>query len=99
MVEVDHREPSPFASSLLFGYVAQFLYEGDSPLAERRAAALTVDPTLLAELLGHGDGLRCATCSTRRRSPAPRPSCSGSPSTGGPATPRRSPTCSALSAP
>ena len=49
--------PSPFASSLLFGYVAQFLYEGDSPLAERRAAALTVDPTLLAELLGHGDGL------------------------------------------
>ena len=51
------QSPSPFASSLLFGYVAQFLYEGDSPLAERRAAALTVDPTLLAELLGHGDGL------------------------------------------
>ncbi len=57
MVEVTTASPSPFASSLLFGYVAQFLYEGDSPLAERRAAALTVDPTLLAELLGHGDGL------------------------------------------
>ena len=57
MVEVTTPTPSPFASSLLFGYVAQFLYEGDSPLAEKRAAALTVDPTLLAELLGHGDGL------------------------------------------
>ena len=56
LVEVTTPRPSPFASSLLFGYVAQFLYEGDSPLAERRAAALTVDPTLLAELLG-GDGL------------------------------------------
>ena len=57
IAEVTTQSPSPFASSLLFGYVAQFLYEGDSPLAERRAAALTVDPTLLAELLGHGDGL------------------------------------------
>jgi ATP-dependent helicase Lhr and Lhr-like helicase len=57
IVEVTTQSPSPFASSLLFGYVAQFLYEGDSPLAEKRAAALTVDPTLLAELLGHGDGL------------------------------------------
>ncbi len=43
---------SPFARSLMFGYVAQFLYEGDSPLAERRAAALSLDPGLLAELLG-----------------------------------------------
>ena len=57
IAEVTTQSPSPFASSLLFGYVAQFLYEGDSPLAEKRAAALTVDPTLLAELLGHGDGL------------------------------------------
>ncbi len=57
MVEVTTQSPSPFARSLLFGYVAQFLYEGDSPLAERRAAALTVDPALLAELLGGGDGL------------------------------------------
>ena len=44
--------PSPFAQSLLFGYVAAFLYEGDSPLAERRAQALTLDTGLLAELLG-----------------------------------------------
>ncbi|GGM04701.1 Lhr family helicase [Nakamurella endophytica] len=57
LVEVSTEAPSPFARSLLFGYVAQFLYEGDSPLAERRAAALTVDPALLAELLGGGDGL------------------------------------------
>jgi ATP-dependent Lhr-like helicase len=51
-VEVETAQPSPFARSLLFGYVAQFLYEGDSPLAERRAAALALDSTLLAELLG-----------------------------------------------
>lgn len=50
--EIETETPSPFARTLLFGYVAQFLYEGDSPLAERRAAALTLDPTLLAELLG-----------------------------------------------
>ena len=40
------------AKSLLFGYVGEFLYEGDAPLAERRAQALTLDATLLAELLG-----------------------------------------------
>ncbi|MEO5833329.1 MAG: ATP-dependent helicase [Nakamurella sp.] len=57
VIEVETPSPSPFAQSLLFGYVAQFLYEGDSPLAERRAAALAVDPALLADLLGHGDGL------------------------------------------
>ncbi len=56
-VSVETRDPSPFARSLLFGYVAQFLYEGDSPLAERRAAALSLDPALLAELLGQGAGL------------------------------------------
>ncbi len=50
--EVATDSPSPFAQSLLFGYVASFLYEGDSPLAERRAQALTLDPALLAELLG-----------------------------------------------
>ena len=57
MVDVETAVPSPFARSLTFGYVAQFIYEGDSPLAERRAAALSLDPTLLAELLGRGDGL------------------------------------------
>ena len=55
IVEVESRQPSPFARSLLFGYVAQFVYEGDSPLAERRAAALTLDQGLLAELLGRAE--------------------------------------------
>ncbi|MBA3742437.1 DEAD/DEAH box helicase, partial [Sporichthya sp.] len=55
VVEVETPVPSPFARSLLFGYVATFLYEGDSPLAERRAAALALDSTLLAELLGQAD--------------------------------------------
>jgi ATP-dependent Lhr-like helicase len=52
MVEVETPRPSPFARSLLFGYVGAFLYEGDAPLAERRAAALALDTTLLGELLG-----------------------------------------------
>ncbi|MFC8733346.1 DEAD/DEAH box helicase [Luteimicrobium sp. NPDC057192] len=55
VVEVTTQTPSPFAQSLLFGYTAQFLYDGDAPLAERRAAALALDPALLSELLG-GDG-------------------------------------------
>ncbi len=60
VVQVTTEQPSPFARSLLFGYVAQFLYEGDTPLAEKRAAALSLDPTLLAELLGRGDGASLA---------------------------------------
>ncbi|HET8717044.1 MAG TPA: ATP-dependent helicase [Nocardioidaceae bacterium] len=52
VVEVETTQPSPFARSLLFGYVAAFVYEGDSPIAERRAAALSLDQGLLAELLG-----------------------------------------------
>ena len=52
LVEVETTTPSPFAASLLFGYVGAFMYEGDSPLAERRAAALSLDSVLLAELLG-----------------------------------------------
>ncbi|MFD5921557.1 ATP-dependent helicase [Kitasatospora sp. NPDC058201] len=55
LIEVTTTEPSPFARSLLFGYVAQFLYEGDSPLAERRAAALSLDSRLLSELLGQAE--------------------------------------------
>ncbi|MGX1817975.1 ATP-dependent helicase [Streptomyces albidoflavus] len=55
LVEVTTPEASPFARSLLFGYVAQFLYEGDSPLAERRAAALSLDSRLLSELLGQAE--------------------------------------------
>ena len=50
-----HHQPSPYARSLLFGYVAQFVYEGDSPIAERRAAALSLDQGLLAELLGRAE--------------------------------------------
>ncbi len=53
--EVETSQPSPFARSLLFGYVAAFMYEGDNPLAERRAAALSLDQGLLAELLGRAD--------------------------------------------
>ncbi|WP_019137478.1 Lhr family ATP-dependent helicase, partial [Cellulomonas massiliensis] len=60
VVEVTTPQPSPFARSLLFGYTAQFLYDGDAPLAERRAAALTLDPTLLAELLGEGGASQLA---------------------------------------
>ncbi|ULN36848.1 ATP-dependent helicase [Mycolicibacterium smegmatis] len=52
IVEVETATPSPFAASLLFGYVGAFMYEGDSPLAERRAAALALDTVLLSELLG-----------------------------------------------
>ncbi|MGW0044493.1 ATP-dependent helicase [Rhodococcus sp. NPDC003348] len=52
IVEVETPSPSPFATALLFDYVGAFMYEGDSPLAERRAAALSLDSTLLAELLG-----------------------------------------------
>jgi ATP-dependent Lhr-like helicase len=55
LVETTTQQPSPFARSLLFGYVAQFLYEGDSPLAERRAAALSLDASLLNELLGRAE--------------------------------------------
>ncbi len=55
LVDVNTPRPSPFAQSLLFGYVAAFMYEGDSPIAERRAAALTLDQGLLAELLGRAE--------------------------------------------
>ena len=52
VVDVVTEQPSPFAQSLVFGYVAAFLYEGDAPLAERRSAALTLDADLLGQLLG-----------------------------------------------
>jgi ATP-dependent Lhr-like helicase len=51
-VVVDTDRASPFASGLMFDYIGQYLYEGDAPLAERRAQALTLDRELLAELLG-----------------------------------------------
>jgi ATP-dependent helicase Lhr and Lhr-like helicase len=55
VVTVDSEKPSPFAASLLFSYVASFLYDGDAPLAERRAQALAVDQAQLRELLGDAE--------------------------------------------
>jgi len=52
LVEVETQSASPFAGSLLFDYVATYMYEGDTPSAERRAAALSLDRDLLRELLG-----------------------------------------------
>jgi ATP-dependent Lhr-like helicase len=52
VVEVETAVASPMASSLLFDYVATYMYEGDTPNAERRAAALSLDRDLLRELLG-----------------------------------------------
>lgn len=52
---VDLESASPFASSLLFSFIAAYLYEADAPLAERRAAAMTLDRDLLRELLGEGE--------------------------------------------
>lgn len=55
VVEVETPQASPFARSLLMEYTAAFLYEGDAPAAELRAQALTLDPSLLADLLGSAD--------------------------------------------
>jgi ATP-dependent Lhr-like helicase len=52
VVTADTQKPSPFAGSLLFRYVANFIYDGDAPLAERRAQALAIDQAQLRELLG-----------------------------------------------
>ena len=52
LVTVDTQKPSPFAASLLFGYVANYLYDGDAPLAEKRAQVLSVDTAELRELVG-----------------------------------------------
>ena len=52
---VDSRTPSPFASALLFSYLANYIYDGDAPLAERRAQALSIDQDQLRELMGDAD--------------------------------------------
>ncbi len=52
---VDSEKPSPFASALLFSYIANYIYEGDAPLAERRAQALAIDQSQLEEILGSTD--------------------------------------------
>jgi ATP-dependent helicase Lhr and Lhr-like helicase len=55
VVTVDSRVASPFAAALLFAYVANFIYDGDAPLAERRAQALSIDQAQLRELLGEAE--------------------------------------------
>jgi ATP-dependent Lhr-like helicase len=55
LTTIDTKAPSPFASSLLFSYVANYIYDGDAPLAERRAQALSVDQSQLRELLGDAE--------------------------------------------
>ncbi len=55
VTSVDSQRPSPFASALLFSYIANYIYEGDAPLAERRAQALSIDQAQLQELLGDTD--------------------------------------------
>ena len=67
VVALDSRAPSPFAASLLFGYVANYIYDGDAPLAERRAQALSVDQAQLRELLGDAE-LRDLLDAARSRS-------------------------------
>ncbi|NLG47814.1 ATP-dependent helicase [Gordonia sp. (in: high G+C Gram-positive bacteria)] len=55
VTEVETSAPSPFAASMLLGYVGSFIYDDDAPLAERRATALSLDTALLAQLLGRVD--------------------------------------------
>jgi len=55
LVPVDSQSPSPFASTLLFSYVGNFIYDGDAPLAERRAQALVLDQAELRGLLGEAE--------------------------------------------
>ncbi|WP_205745940.1 DEAD/DEAH box helicase [Egibacter rhizosphaerae] len=77
VAHVETDRASPFASSLLFDYVASYLYEGDAPLAERRAQALSLDRELLAELLGNeelrdlidADALAAVEAATQRLEP------------------------------
>ena len=83
LIETEPAQPSPFARDLLFGYVGAFMYEGDSPLAERRAAALSVDPALLVRAPRQGRDARAARprrhravrargAAARPRTPRPR---------------------------
>ena len=55
VTSVTSERPSPYAASLLFSYVANYIYDGDAPLAERRAQALSIDQSQLEELLGDTD--------------------------------------------
>jgi ATP-dependent Lhr-like helicase len=81
LVEVETPAPSPFSRSLLFRYVGAFMYEGDAPLAERRAQALALDSSLLAELLGQAgarellDPAVAADCERELQRLAPERAC------------------------
>ncbi len=55
VASIESRTPSPFGSALLFNYVANYIYDGDAPLAERRAQALAVDQAQLRELIGEAE--------------------------------------------
>jgi ATP-dependent Lhr-like helicase len=55
VTRLESEKPSPFAASLLFSYVANYIYDGDAPLAERRAQALSIDASQLQEILGDTD--------------------------------------------
>ena len=74
LVEVETASASPFASSLLFAYVATYMYEDDTPAAERRAQALSLDRDLLRELLGQEElrDLLDPVAARRRRGAARR---------------------------
>ena len=93
VVEVETQTASPFASSLLFDYVATYMYEGDTPNAERKAAALALDRDLLRELLGQEElrDLIDAGALWNRS----RPICSASRSARGPSPPTPCTTCCA----
>jgi len=71
-VVVDTERASPFASTLVFDYIGQYMYEGDAPLAERRAQALTLDKELLAELLGTEELPRAGVAGSAERALAAR---------------------------
>lgn len=90
LVEVTTPEPSPFAKSLLFGYVAQFLYEGDSPLPSVAQRRSRWTPGCWRSSWARPS---CANCSTPRSWWSWSASCSGSPRNGGSRAPRASPTC------
>ncbi len=97
LVEVETATPSPFAASLLFGYVGAFMYEGDSPLAERRAAALSLDSVLLAELLGRVELRELLDPQVIAVDHPPAAASQRRPRA--PATPKASPTCCGCSGP
>ncbi|GMA39228.1 hypothetical protein GCM10025883_12730 [Mobilicoccus caccae] len=99
LVSIDTPHPSPFARSLLFGYVAQFLYEGDSPWPNAVRRRWPSTPPCSPNSSAPAKARPCATCSTPRSSSRPNASCSPSCPSVPAVTPRTSPISSAASAP